>query len=78
MDAKPYGRGQPWRGAVEALLVMGPDPHRANNEGTSVWDLSWSNAKLQRVLENVGVGAGTGATGSGRPQSYGKISKHKS
>lgn len=52
---------------VEALLLSGADPTKANKEGTTCYDLAAKcSDEMVQTLERVAAHAGAGATGKGR------------
>jgi hypothetical protein len=45
--------------------MHGADPYKANTEGTTCYDMAWHNSKLRDWVSQLGVGEGTGVSGSG-------------
>lgn len=54
------------KAAADVLLMHGADPYKANSEGTTCYDMAWHNRKLRDWVSQIGVGQGTGVSGSGR------------
>lgn len=54
------------RDAASMLIQYGADPYKANAEGTTCYDMAWHNKAMRSWVAELGVGEGTGVSGTGR------------
>ena len=52
--------------AAAELMLQGADPYSCNDEGTTLFDMSWHNREVRNWVIQLGVGRGQGVSGTGR------------
>ena len=52
--------------AADELMFQGADVYKTNKEGTSCYDQAFIKASMREWCRKLGIGAGAGASGTGR------------